>query len=70
MRMLHAALLALTLSVAGCGGGSSTSTPVTPPPSGNTYKPGEFLDARNPESAIRNEFLWIGFEDAEPHAGE
>ena len=29
------------------------------------YKPGEFLDARNPESAIRNEFMWIGFEDAE-----
>jgi phosphatidylserine decarboxylase len=31
------------------------------------YKPGEFLDARNPESAIRNEFLWIGLEeDAAP----
>ena len=29
------------------------------------YKPGEFLDARNPESAIRNEFMWIGFEDAD-----
>jgi phosphatidylserine decarboxylase len=29
------------------------------------YKPGEFLDARNPESSIRNEFMWIGFEDAE-----
>jgi phosphatidylserine decarboxylase len=29
------------------------------------YKPGEFLDARNPESAIRNEFMWIGFDDAE-----
>ncbi len=29
------------------------------------YKPGEFLDARNPESAIRNAFMWIGFEDAE-----
>jgi phosphatidylserine decarboxylase len=28
------------------------------------YKPGEFLDARNPEAAIRNEFMWIGFEDA------
>lgn len=27
------------------------------------YKPGEFLDARNPESAIRNEFMWIGFEE-------
>ena len=27
------------------------------------YKPGEFLDARNPESAIRNEFIWIGFEE-------
>jgi phosphatidylserine decarboxylase len=30
------------------------------------YKPGEFLDARNPDAAIRNEFLWIGFDDAEP----
>lgn len=29
------------------------------------YKPGEFLDARNPESSIRNEFMWVGFEDAE-----
>ena len=29
------------------------------------YKPGEFLNALNPESALRNEFLWIGFEDAE-----
>jgi phosphatidylserine decarboxylase len=29
------------------------------------YKPGEFLDARHPESSIRNEFLWIGFEDAD-----
>jgi phosphatidylserine decarboxylase len=29
------------------------------------YKPGEFLDALNPESAIRNEFMWIGFQDAE-----
>lgn len=29
------------------------------------YKPGEFLDARNPDSAIRNEFMWIGFEDTE-----
>jgi phosphatidylserine decarboxylase len=29
------------------------------------YKPGEFLDARHPECAIRNEFLWIGFEDAD-----
>jgi phosphatidylserine decarboxylase len=34
------------------------------------YKPGEFLDARNPESAIRNEFLWIGLEDAEPVAAK
>jgi phosphatidylserine decarboxylase len=32
------------------------------------YKPGEFLDARNPESSIRNEFMWIGFEDAEGEA--
>ena len=29
------------------------------------YKPGEFLDARHAESSIRNEFLWIGFEDAQ-----
>ena len=29
------------------------------------YKPGEFLNALNPESAIRNEFMWIGFEDEE-----
>ncbi len=29
------------------------------------YKPGEFLNALNPESTIRNEFMWIGFEDAE-----
>jgi phosphatidylserine decarboxylase len=27
------------------------------------YKPGEFLNAMNPESALRNEFLWIGLED-------
>jgi phosphatidylserine decarboxylase len=27
------------------------------------YKPGEFLNALNPESAIRNEFLWIGLEE-------
>lgn len=29
------------------------------------YKPGEFLDARDPESAIRNEFMWIGMEDSD-----
>lgn len=29
------------------------------------YKPGEFLNALNPESALRNEFMWIGFEDAQ-----
>jgi phosphatidylserine decarboxylase len=29
------------------------------------YKPGEFLNALNPESALRNEFMWIGFEDAD-----
>ncbi len=29
------------------------------------YKPGEFLNAINPESLIRNEFMWIGFEEAE-----
>jgi len=28
------------------------------------YKPGEFLNALNPESALRNEFMWIGFEEA------
>jgi phosphatidylserine decarboxylase len=27
------------------------------------YKPGEFLNAMNPESAIRNEFMWIGMEE-------
>ncbi|QEG36603.1 phosphatidylserine decarboxylase [Bythopirellula goksoeyrii] len=27
------------------------------------YKPGEFLNAMNPESAIRNEFMWIGLEE-------
>jgi phosphatidylserine decarboxylase len=29
------------------------------------YKPGEFLNALNPESSIRNEFMWIGFEDGD-----
>jgi phosphatidylserine decarboxylase len=29
------------------------------------YKPGEFLNALSPESAIRNEFMWIGLEDAQ-----
>jgi phosphatidylserine decarboxylase len=29
------------------------------------YSPGEFLNALNPESAIRNENLWIGLEEAE-----
>jgi phosphatidylserine decarboxylase len=29
------------------------------------YKPGEFLNALNPESAIRNEYMWIGLEDAQ-----
>ncbi|HYO26035.1 MAG TPA: phosphatidylserine decarboxylase [Lacipirellulaceae bacterium] len=29
------------------------------------YKPGEFLDARHPEATIRNEFMWLGFEDLE-----
>jgi phosphatidylserine decarboxylase len=29
------------------------------------YKPGEFLNALNPESAIRNEYMWIGLEDLE-----
>jgi phosphatidylserine decarboxylase len=27
------------------------------------YKPGEFLNAMNPESALRNEFMWIGMEE-------
>jgi phosphatidylserine decarboxylase len=28
------------------------------------YKPGEFLNAMRPESAERNESMWIGFEEA------
>jgi phosphatidylserine decarboxylase len=32
------------------------------------YKPGEFLNALNPDSAFRNEALWIGLEEeAAPH---
>ncbi len=27
------------------------------------YQPGEFLNAMNPESALRNEFMWIGLEE-------
>ncbi len=27
------------------------------------YKPGEFLNAINPESALRNEYIWIGLEE-------
>jgi phosphatidylserine decarboxylase len=30
------------------------------------YHPGEFLNAMRPESAERNEFMWIGFEQLEP----
>ncbi len=30
------------------------------------YSPGEFLNAMNPESALRNENLWIGFEQCDP----
>jgi phosphatidylserine decarboxylase len=30
------------------------------------YRPGEFLNAQNPESSIRNENLWIGLEDQTP----
>jgi carboxyl-terminal processing protease len=45
MRLVHAALGALILLVAGCGGGDSMSPPVTAPPVGNAYKPGEFLAA-------------------------
>lgn len=29
------------------------------------YKPGEFLNAMNPESALRNEFMWIGLEQTD-----
>ena len=29
------------------------------------YKPGEFLNAINPDSALRNEFLWLGCQDGE-----
>jgi len=28
------------------------------------YKPGEFLNAMNPESAMRNEFMWLGMEES------
>jgi hypothetical protein len=42
MRLIHAALCAITLLAAGCGG-DSMSTP--PPASGSTFKPGEFLPA-------------------------
>ncbi len=32
------------------------------------YHPGEFLNALNPESAVRNESMWIGLEETtEPH---
>ncbi|MGI9429637.1 MAG: phosphatidylserine decarboxylase family protein [Bythopirellula sp.] len=32
------------------------------------YQPGEFLNAMNPESALRNEFMWIGLEEFDaPH---
>ncbi len=32
------------------------------------YKPGEFLNAMNPESALRNEYMWIGLEEVDaPH---
>lgn len=32
------------------------------------YKPGEFLNAMNPESALRNEYMWIGLEEIDsPH---
>ncbi len=35
---------------------------------GLRYSPGEFLNALNPESALRNENLWIGLEEeAVPH---
>jgi carboxyl-terminal processing protease len=44
MRFLSAALGALALLVAGCGGGDSMPTQA-PPSTSNTYKPGEFLAA-------------------------
>jgi len=32
------------------------------------YKPGEFLNAMNPDSALRNEYMWIGLEETTaPH---
>jgi phosphatidylserine decarboxylase len=36
---------------------------------GMHYQPGEFLNALNPASAVRNESMWIGFEsgDEPPH---
>ena len=33
------------------------------------YSPGEFLNALNPESAIRNENTWIGLEDNRRRTG-
>ena len=30
------------------------------------YSPGEFLNALNPESAMRNENTWIGLEEESP----
>lgn len=30
------------------------------------YSPGKFLNALDPESAIQNEYIWIGVQDAEP----
>jgi phosphatidylserine decarboxylase len=30
------------------------------------YHPGEFLNAMRPDSAERNEFMWIGFERTDP----
>jgi len=33
---------------------------------GLRYSPGEFLNALNPESALRNENTWIGLEEEEP----
>jgi C-terminal processing protease CtpA/Prc len=43
MRLIHAALLALTLSLAGCGGGDSMPTPT--PGTGTTFKAGQFQPA-------------------------
>ena len=48
----------------------STSTSIGSPAESRVirlrYSPGEFLNALNPESAMRNENLWIGLEEESP----